>query len=331
MGQVSYRSKAATVFPGRSPFDKLNKSGKLLAGIMKRIDPLQVAVSEARKNGIKIYVWVTISDEMGLNKKIPYHLQPEILIKHPEYSLLDKNGKPMKGTLCYSLPEVRKYRLDMIKELLAYKADGIYLCTRTHSFFYNTDSGYQYGYNKPIVEAYKKRYGKNILKEKFDKEKWLKLRAEGLDIFVKQAAELIHKSGQKLMFGLKAMNKEERGWPYGKARMNWKKWITSNWVDSVLVGHYLVSCHQILRDTQKYRTIAQPSQKIYFWGQMVHYQQKRCIFMKELEPNVIASAFAGANGTMYHEAINLEELKNAKKYFTPLKELYLKINSVLNK
>ena len=329
-GQFMYPSKEGTMFPGKTSIDKLDRRSKKLALILKKIDPLKTAIKKARENKIKIYIWMTISDEEAKLKGVKNYAMSEFLSKNPQFCLLDKSENPMRGTLCYFIPEVRNYRLRIIKELLGYKADGIYLCTRTHAWMFNTDRNYKYGYNKPIVDEYKKRYGKNILKENFDKNKWLELRAEGLDIFVKEASALIHKSKQKFMFGIKSLGSETLGHPYDKAKMHWKKWITGNLVDSVLVGHYLVSDYMILRDTIKFKKLANKNQKIYFWGQINHYQERKCRNIGKLKSTVTAATFSGANGVMFHEFFHMEEPKYKNDYLIPLKDFFEKINSNLS-
>ena len=55
LGQVLYHSKgASTMPPGRYPEEKLPEEMKRALDIIREFDPLEVAVREARKNGIKI-------------------------------------------------------------------------------------------------------------------------------------------------------------------------------------------------------------------------------------------------------------------------------------
>jgi uncharacterized lipoprotein YddW (UPF0748 family) len=315
LGQVMYKSKVCTVYPGRAPESELKKWQADLADIMKKMDPLAVAIKEARKNGIKIMVWVTISDEHSTSKSETLSVN-NLLIDHPEYMLLDKNGKPMKGTLCYNVPEVRKYRLDMFRELVQYKADGIYLCTRTHAFYYGKDSGHQYGYNQPVIDEFKKRYGVNILKENFDKQKWLELRAEGLTIFMKDATAIVHGAKQKMWLGIKTTSNENRGWPYGNALLPWKGWVKKQWLDTVVVGQYYQPPGRIITDTKIFRKIAAPEQKILFWQQLWHYQKRIRTPLADLLKDIKLIAYAGADGAVYHEALNLEETVDS--YWNPI-------------
>lgn len=324
-GHMMYKSKVATVFPGNDDLNKYPDGLKLLASTLKEIDPLEIAIREARKNGIKIYIWMTLSDERGTLKDIENCMVPEILIKHPEYALLDKEGKPMIGTVCYNVPEVREYKLGIIKELVDYKADGIYLCTRTHSFYHNVDKDIQYGYNKEIVDEYKKRYGKDILSESFDINKWLEIRAEGLDVFMKDASDLVHSAGQKIRFGIKTPQNENCTWPYGKAIMNWKKWAKNNWIDEILVGHYIKTPADIAADMKAFNKLDAAELKIYFWIQLFDYSKKSLISKESVDIQIKAIHESGGNGAVFHESVNLEE--NVKTLFRPIADSYKKMNS----
>lgn len=317
-GQFMYHTKVGTVYPGRAELGSLSDMQKRRALNMKNFDPLEVAIREARKNGVKIMIWMTISDEYSTKKDSLLQGTNELVLKNPEYALVDKSGKPFKGTLCYNVPEVRKYRLDIIKELLTYKADGIYMCTRTHAFYHGKDKGMDYGYNVEIVDEYKKRYGKNILVEEFDKQKWLDIRAEGLTQLVADAEKLVHGENQQLWLGIKTTANEKRGWPYGDALFPWKKWVKNGWVDTVVVGQYFIPYSRIVVDSQTFREVAGPDQKILFWQQLWHYQKQYILPLEELMKQVSLISFAGGNGAVYHEGFNLEE--RVEDYWKPLSE-----------
>lgn len=320
LGVMMYPTKVGTVFPGLVSEEKLDDKQKLITSILGRIDPLKIAIREARRNNIKIYIWMTIADEYSTNTKEESLATNPLVLEHPEYMLLDKHGKPMKGSLCYNIPAVREYRLNIVKELVGYKADGIYFCTRTHAFYYGEDSGYQYGYNKEIVDEYKKRYGKNIIKDDFDKDKWLSLRAEGLDTFFKQASEIVHNAGQKSMLSIKTAENENRGWPWGKARMNWKSWVKNRWIDSIIVGHYYIPLSRITSDTKIFRNLADKNQKIYFWMQLWHYQKREQTPLEDLIDQITTVNSVDADGVVCHEAIGLEE--RVETYWKPLAKAY---------
>jgi uncharacterized lipoprotein YddW (UPF0748 family) len=168
------------------------------------------------------------------------------------------------------------------------------------------------------VDEYNKRYGVNILKEKFDKDKWLDLRAEGLDTFFRDACQLVHNAGQKAMLGLKTASNEDRGWPWGKARMYWKKWVKNKWIDSIVVGQYYIPLSRIMNDTKNFRKFADADQKIYFWMQLWNYQKRQQTTLEELIKQIKVVRFANADGIVCHEAIGLEE--RVKSYWLPLSD-----------
>ena len=82
--------------------------------------------------------------------------------------LMDRCGRVLPGTMCYNEPEALQYRLAMIRELIGYGADGFYLCTRSHSHQFGSDSGDDYGFNPAVVAEYRRLYGKDIRTEEFD-------------------------------------------------------------------------------------------------------------------------------------------------------------------
>jgi hypothetical protein len=70
-----------------------------------------------------------------------------------------------KGVGCYDYDEVLEFRLKVVRELLDYGVDGLYLSMRSHSnqicSFTQKD---MFGFNDPIVTEYKRRYGLDLRK-----------------------------------------------------------------------------------------------------------------------------------------------------------------------
>jgi hypothetical protein len=192
------------------------------------MDPLAIAVKAARKYGLRIYPWVTIFDEYGGPE-----FESGFSKKHPEYLLTDRSGrKHFKGVLCYAYPEVRHHRLTEIRELMEYGVDGIYLCTRSHSRFPGLLD--KFGFNRPIVEKYEKLYGRNILRDRYDKEEWYRLLGEGLTEFLRETKREINKRDRRLGIGIK--NGRRIGWPLGNMYLDYEKWMKQRLVDELCIG-----------------------------------------------------------------------------------------------
>jgi len=322
-GQMLYRSKgAATVFPGSMPLDKLSSQEREVAHVMADIDPLAIAVREARKRGIRLYIWMTLSDEGYVHDDIAHYCMPQFLIDNPAAALMDRSGKSNPGTLCYSEPAAREYRLNIVRELLDYDADGLYLCTRTHSTVFGTDTGDDYGFNPAIVAEYKKRYGIDILTQDFDVDKWRAIKAEGVDALLHDIGQLAHARGQKVRLGVAASTLANDAFfgNWGKTPVDWRKYLKEGWIDSILDGQNKVEPFFASREINLFRQVARADQTFYFWAQMVDYAGDRLFTPKELIEQAEFFRILGANGGVYHEALNMEE--NMSAYLFPIGDYY---------
>jgi len=72
--------------------------------------------------------------------------------------------------------------------LAAYDFDGFAYSMRTHTAGMDPKV---YGYNDIIRDEYRRRYGKDIWKEDFDRAKWLDLRAEAVNEYLAMASKSV--------------------------------------------------------------------------------------------------------------------------------------------
>ena len=176
--------------------------------VMRRIDPLAAAAKYAHKHGMEIYAWITIFDSM-------YYAPPtEFFQKHPEFTWVSRDGKKhVPGVPCYAYPEVRKYRLDQVREVLAYDIDGIKFSVRSHSPWPGRRSGggnegaRGYGFNEPVVKEYIRRYGNDPRKAKpdsLDELRFVQLKADFLNQFLREVKQVTSKAGKKLVMNTSA-------------------------------------------------------------------------------------------------------------------------------
>ena len=100
------------------------------------------------------------------------------------------------GLPCHAAKGAQNYCLAEIRELIDRGAEGISLDLTSHQVgFWSDELGpsrpNSLGFNPPLVEAYEKRYGVNVLKEEFDKPKWHALHGEFFTGFLQRVkAEL---------------------------------------------------------------------------------------------------------------------------------------------
>ena len=200
-GKVSYPSKVMEPFNGcYSP------QSEGLRKAMESFDPLEIATKYARKYGLSIYPWVTMFDSFFIGMEDP------LFRKKPGLLILDRSQKiPLKGIPCYAEPEVQEYRLAEVKELLDnYDIDGIMYGTNTHCWLIQEKERYHtplfYGYNAPVVTEFKKRYGINILKEKFDPVLFRRLHGEFVLQYLRRIQKECTNRNKKLIITVISMD-----------------------------------------------------------------------------------------------------------------------------
>ena len=149
-------------------------------------DTLKVASTICRDLGLEIYAWYSINeDDHGCG------LTSRFTREHPEFRWVRRNGERYHSQLSFAFPEVRAYKLNLIKESFQYDIDGLFLdYMRTGDVRDDpqTDkNGYaDYGYEKPFVDEYLRRYNVDPHDVPADDEKWLDLRNESITEFMRE-------------------------------------------------------------------------------------------------------------------------------------------------
>jgi uncharacterized lipoprotein YddW (UPF0748 family) len=105
--------------------------------------------------------------------------------------------------LSFAFPEVRRYKLALLEELLAYDIDGVFFdWIRTGDVRDNPQTDPEgvldSGYEEPLVESFKRNFGMDPHELSNGDERWVRVRAEPQTEFMQAASELIHKKRGKL-------------------------------------------------------------------------------------------------------------------------------------
>ena len=202
LGKVCYPSRVMTPVDGDYSLDKS------LLECMARFDPLSVAVEIARRYKISIAPWITTVDSYWPGNGDPF------FARNPHLLLMDrKNERVERGVPCYAYPEVREYRLAEAREVVdEYGVDGIYYsshshndCTRCQGDLEGRDA---YGFNPPLAEAYKARYGTDPRKDDFDNEKMQLIRGGFYLQFLEEARKICARKGGSLFLDCAMLNAE---------------------------------------------------------------------------------------------------------------------------
>ncbi len=142
-------------------------------------------------------------------------------------------GKYLLGFAEFAVPETMRHKVARFAELTQYNFDGFMFNLRSHS----RSGGNNYGFNPELRELYRKRYGKDIWNDSYDRKKLNELRADAIDEFLFNCKKLT--GGRPLYFS--AISNERPtthsagdAWRYG-VPFHYAKWFAAGSVDGVVM------------------------------------------------------------------------------------------------
>lgn len=144
----------------------------------KGINPIQVLSRHARGKGIKFFASIRVLQQ----REVPNHMQNSFCIKHPEFAIVDKEGRRSSHfSLAYK--EVREYHLAIMEELIDYGADGI-------SILFNRSFPFVL-YDNPVVVEFLKKYDIDPFDINDDDIQWLKFKATYITLFLEEIRTML--------------------------------------------------------------------------------------------------------------------------------------------
>ena len=217
--------------------------------VRSQFDPLKVARQAARDNGVTFLLYMTIYDHGApptvlYGGTTPFPWQDRATIEHPELQTVDRRGSYHHGVLEMAYPQARRLMVERMKAFVEeFDADGVYVCTRTHSLpALHAD---QFGFSPPVVAEYKRRYAIDILADpRFDYqspqlapksqavERWRRLRGEYLVQFHRDLRAAL--PGRTIYTGIP--RGRTAGPPYGNRTLDWESLVRERLVDGLILG-----------------------------------------------------------------------------------------------
>ena len=178
VGKAMYHSKVVPMM-GQLPadhFTKLGRTGKgwpetlvdfnRKAELIQAFDSLDVAIDESKKRGLRIYGDLPLFDMYFPG------LENDHFDARPHLWLQGRDQRTRwRGLPCYAEPGAIDYRVAEVKELVDRGVDGISYYLESHAAGGGGGAPDGFAFNPPIVAAYEKEHGVNILKEAFDPAK----------------------------------------------------------------------------------------------------------------------------------------------------------------
>jgi hypothetical protein len=185
--------------PNMTPEQRTALRGRFDALDYAYFDSLAAAVDYGHQIGLQIHAWASINeDDHG------WGIQSEFSKKHPEYRWRHRNGTAYHSQLSFAYPEVREYKLGLIKEMVRnYQIDGLFLdWIRTGDVRDNPQTDAEgvadNGYEEPLVRKFKKRFGIDPHEVPNGDERWVRARAEPQTEFMRAVKKLAHLQRRKI-------------------------------------------------------------------------------------------------------------------------------------
>ena len=226
----------------------------------------QLAVAAAHQRGMQIWLAYGLFDNGSPPDAgfvgFPYAAEDKIRVEHPEWAPENKYGTWRQGgpiEFCYE-----GARKAMVAYLTKYVVEGNYDGIAFLSYAENYSQRYEdeFGYNQPIVDEFKKRYGSDIRREPFDKVAWSKLRGEYVTQFFRELHASLGKSGKKIAM---SVDGKYPFWPCkwggekgvrtaGKLWMDIETWVREGIIAELNLFHPVTdatiqNCNQICKGT----------------------------------------------------------------------------------
>jgi HEAT repeat protein len=215
--------------------------------LVDKVKVNDIAVAAARRHRMQIYIMTDLFDhgaQPDAGGMFPFSPEDRLRIAHPQWCPLDRWGeRRATGPLEFSYPEVRQALLSRyLHHATKYDYDGIFLYT----YVENWGARYrdEFGFNAPIVNEFKRRYGVDIRTEPFDKEAWYRLRGKYLTQFLRELHTALAAKGKKLSIAIYSPTPNyPEPWDgshadipaAGMIYLDWEGWVQEGIVDELFV------------------------------------------------------------------------------------------------
>ena len=149
-----------------------------------RDDTFAAAFPYAKRLGVEIIVWLPLEDAHGGGST-------RLAREHPEWMSRDRSGLQYERICGWGFPEVRRWKLEGIREIMAYDPDGVLLDLGRFGQLSDENLVSTAGYEQPSVEGFRVKTGKDAFAIPNDDSEWIRFRASFLTQWVQSVRRLL--------------------------------------------------------------------------------------------------------------------------------------------
>ena len=212
------------------------RGDRLAAETLRRLadqgtDTLQVVASACHETGLLCYATMRMNGDYAASAKddsLSRQFNSDFWRAHPEFRVRGPQGED-KTKLSYAFPEVRAFKLALLREAAERDIDGIQLDFLRHPPFF--------GYEARLVKSFQEKFGTDPRPLPADDPRWFQLRADIMTGFLREVRQVLDEAGRK------------KGRHLGlSARIDWREhgavgcdvatWLRENLLDYLAVGQH---------------------------------------------------------------------------------------------
>jgi hypothetical protein len=145
----------------------------------------------------------------------------------------------LSGALCPAYPEVRNWWLGQIKACVDAGVDGVDIRVCHHNRAVDWEA---YGFNQPLVDAFRSRHGIDIRKDAFSRKDLRTLQGEFYTGFLREARALLKEAGKALHLHIELGFQEADQPSELEIFFDWKRWLSEGLADEICIKN--VRCMQ---------------------------------------------------------------------------------------
>jgi hypothetical protein len=175
--------------------------------------------------------------------------------RHPEMRVRGPKGED-KTKLSYAFAAVRDFKLGILREVATTAIDGVNLDFLRHPPFF--------GYDEPLFQAFRARYGEDARQVKPDDPRWLDLRCEVMTGFVRAVRAMLDeagtKRGRRIGLSVRVDWRDHRAWG-----CDIERWIKSGWLDYAVIAQHKLGGYEF--DLRPFVAMAQGTGCAVYFGE----------------------------------------------------------------
>ncbi|MFA6563476.1 MAG: family 10 glycosylhydrolase [Verrucomicrobiia bacterium] len=222
------------------------------------VDLTQVAAKACHEAGLLCYGSLRMNGDYPagwMGETLPRMLNSKFWWDHPEFRVRGAKGED-RTKLSYAFPEVRDFKLRILREVAERDIDGMNLDFLRHPPFF--------GYEEPLTKAFKEKFGQDPRELKADDPRWLQLRCDVMTEFVHAVRAALDdagkRKGRRLGLSARVDWREYRAWG-----CDIERWLKDGLLDYLVLAQHTLGGYEF--DLKPFVAMAKGSGCAVYYGE----------------------------------------------------------------